>query len=230
MYVAYYIFIALGVQFAFGSTFGPYIAVILAGPVLFIVGYGVHQMLISRVTGTRTAQLEGEGQYAQLVLTLGISSSCRTAGKSSSARSCSPFVRALEQRVGDWPVMGRPRQHLHQQSACMAALLSIATIVVLALLINRTRLGKSLRAAADNPDAATSWDQCRSRPRIAFGLGSAITAVAGGLLATNYPFNPFVGLEYVIVMYAGVVLGGMGSIMGAFWGGMTIGSCSSCRR
>jgi len=47
--------------------------------------------------------------------------------------------------------------------------------------------------------------------------------VAGGLLATNNPFHPFVGLEYVIVMYAGVVLGGMGSIIGAFWGGMTIG-------
>ena len=59
--------------------------------------------------------------------------------------------------------------------------------------------------------------------RIAFALGSGITAIAGGLLATNYPFHPFVGVEYVIVMYAGVVLGGMGSIIGAFWGGMTIG-------
>ena len=38
MYAAYYIFISLGVQFAFGTTFGPYIAVVLAGPVLFIVG------------------------------------------------------------------------------------------------------------------------------------------------------------------------------------------------
>ncbi len=59
--------------------------------------------------------------------------------------------------------------------------------------------------------------------RIAFALGTGITAIAGGLLATNYPFHPFVGVEYVIVMYAGVVLGGMGSIIGAFWGGMTIG-------
>ena len=63
-------------------------------------------------------------------------------------------------------------------------------------------------------------DRCH---RIAFALGAAITALAGGLLATNYPFHPYIGLEYVIVMYAGVVLGGMGSIIGAFWGGMTIG-------
>ncbi len=47
--------------------------------------------------------------------------------------------------------------------------------------------------------------------------------MAGGLLTTNYPFHPFVGLEYVVLMYAGVVLGGIGSVIGAFWGGMAIG-------
>ena len=59
--------------------------------------------------------------------------------------------------------------------------------------------------------------------RIAFGIGTGVTAVAGGLVATYYPFQPYVGLEFVIIMYAGVVLGGMGSMLGAFWGGMTIG-------
>ena len=104
------------------------------------------------------------------------------------------------------------------------AVLSFATMTLLTLLITRSRLGKSLRAAADNPTAATYMgiDVDRAH-RIAFALGTGITAIAGGLLATNYPFHPFVGLEYVIVMYAGVVLGGMGSIIGAFWGGMTIG-------
>src|SRR5258708_19750414 len=59
--------------------------------------------------------------------------------------------------------------------------------------------------------------------RIGFALGTAITAVAGGLVATSYPFQPYVGFDFVIIMYAGVVLGGMGSILGAFWGGLTIG-------
>jgi branched-chain amino acid transport system permease protein len=54
-------------------------------------------------------------------------------------------------------------------------------------------------------------------------MGTGITAIAGGLVATYYPFQPYVGFDFVIIMYAGVVLGGMGSIMGAFWGGMTIG-------
>ena len=92
------------------------------------------------------------------------------------------------------------------------------------MLINRSRLGKSLRAAADNPEAATYMGiDVDFADRIAFALGVAITAIAGGLLAVNYPFHPYVGLEYVIIMYAGVVLGGLGSIIGPFWGGMTIG-------
>jgi branched-chain amino acid transport system permease protein len=59
--------------------------------------------------------------------------------------------------------------------------------------------------------------------RLAFAFGVAITAIGGGLLASSVSFQPYVGLEYVIVMYAGVVLGGLGSVAGAFLGGLTIG-------
>ena len=88
----------------------------------------------------------------------------------------------------------------------------------------RTRRGKILRAAADNPEAATYMgiDVGRSY-RLAFGLGAAITGVAGGLVASFLPFQPYTGIEFVMVMYAGVVLGGMGSVGGAFVGGLVIG-------
>ena len=59
--------------------------------------------------------------------------------------------------------------------------------------------------------------------RIAFGIGTAITAIAGGLVASTISFQPYVGIEFVVIMYAGVVLGGLGSTMGAFMGGMVIG-------
>ncbi|HUJ73282.1 MAG TPA: branched-chain amino acid ABC transporter permease, partial [bacterium] len=79
-------------------------------------------------------------------------------------------------------------------------------------------------AAADNVDAAIYMGVDVNRVyRLAFSIGIALTAVAGGLVAMYYPFQPYVGLEFVIIMYTGVVLGGMGSILGAFWGGMTIG-------
>ena len=50
-----------------------------------------------------------------------------------------------------------------------------------------------------------------------------VTAVAGGLIASYYPFQPYIGLDFVVIMYAGVVLGGLGSMIGAFWGGLMIG-------
>jgi len=110
------------------------------------------------------------------------------------------------------------------KSRAISAAISIVAIFVLTILMGRSRLGKALRAAADNPEAATYMGiDVDVAHRIAFALGVSVTAIAGGLLAVNYPFHPYVGLEYVIIMYAGVVLGGLGSIIGPFWGGMTIG-------
>ena len=101
---------------------------------------------------------------------------------------------------------------------------SIVVAVALYWLVNYSRLGKTLRAAADNAQAAIYMgiDVDRAH-RVAFGIGTGVTAIAGGLVATYNPFQPYIGLDFVIIMYAGVVLGGMGSILGAFWGGMTIG-------
>ena len=223
MYAVFYLFTAFGVQAVFGNTVGPFVAILLAGPVLAVFGYAVHLALISRVSGTRTSSLEGEGHYAQLILTLGIALVLQNGGLivfgsvlaslrtplSSSAWELGPFF--------DMSIFVN-------QARGVDAIVSLVTMILLTLLITRSRLGKSLRAAADNPTAATYMgiDVDRAH-RLAFGIGAGITAIAGGLVATYHPFQPYVGFEFVIIMYAGVVMGGMGSILGAFWGGMTIG-------
>lgn len=224
MYATYYFFAAFGVQVLFGSVFGPYVAAVLAGPVLFCAGYVVHKTLIGQVSGTR-AHVEGEGHFAQLILTLGISLVMQSAALIAFGSILVSVRTPLSSSAWELgPFWGEFVSVFVNKARGIAAFLSVATTVALALMIGRSRLGKSLRAAADNPEAATYMgidvDQAH---RVAFALGVAVTAIAGGLLATNYPFHPFVGLEYVIIMYAGVVLGGLGSIIGPFWGGMTIG-------
>ncbi len=223
MYAAFYLFTSLGVQAAFGATFGPFVAILLAGPVLAIFGYVIHLALISRVSGTRTAQLEGEGHYAQLILTLGIALILQNGGLmvfGSDLASIRTPLSSAAWELGPFFDMSV----FVNKARGVDAIIAIATIGALALFIARSRVGKSLRAAADNPMAATYMGIDVNRAhRVAFSLGSGVTAIAGGLLATNIPFHPFIGVDYVIVMYAGVVLGGMGSIIGAFWGGMTIG-------
>ena len=225
MYATYFLFVAFGVQPLFGSVFGPYVAAFLAAPILFVVGYLVHQFLISRVSGTRTAQLEGEGHHAQLILTLGIALILQNAGQmifGSSVVSVRTPLSSSAWIIG--PLWGDLIEIFVNKARAIAALVSLLVIAALVIVIGSTRLGRALRASADDPTAATYIGvDVDFAHRIAFALGISITALAGGLLAPNYPFHPFVGLEYVIIMYAGVVLGGLGSIVGAFWGGMTIG-------
>lgn len=225
MYFAFYAFTVFGVQAAFGGVVGPYVAILISAPVLFAFGYAIHKALISRVVGARTAELEGEGHYAQLVLTLGIALILQNGSMmlfGSVLQSIRTPLSSVAWELG--PLWGDFVSIFVNKSRVVSALFSVATILVVWVVITRSRLGKALRASADNPDASTYMgiDVDHSH-RIAFALGTTITGVAGGLLATNYPFHPFVGLEYVIIMYAGVVLGGIGSIIGAFWGGMTIG-------
>lgn len=224
MYVAFHLFALLGLQMVFGTAAGPFIAALLAGPVLFLFGYIAQRFLISRVTGTRIGSLEGEGHYAQLILTLGLSLILQSGGQIlfgsvpvSIPSDISSTAWELEMAGGDIVVF-------INQARAVGALIAIAVVALLVLFIGRSRLGKSMRAAADNVQAALymGLDVDRAH-RITFGLGIGVTAVAGGLLASSYPFTPYVGLEYVIIMYAGVVLGGLGSTLGAFWGGLLIG-------
>jgi branched-chain amino acid transport system permease protein len=225
MYVAFYAFGLFGVHMAYGEIIGPYVAALLAGPVIFLAGVILHKLLISRVTGIRGSMLESEGHYAQLILTLGVALILHNGGLylfGSTPVAISTPLASTAWEVG--PFYEDLISVFVNQGQTVAAVIAVATVLGFVLLMDRSRLGKSLRAAADNPEAAVYMgiDVDRAH-RLAFGFGVAVTAIGGGLLASGVLFQPYIGLEYVIVMYAGVVLGGLGSVSGAFFGGLTIG-------
>lgn len=223
MYAAYFAFVHLGIQAAFGVYAGPYVAALLAAPALYIFGWAVHRLLIRQVTGIRTASMEAEGHYAQLILTLGIALILQNGAMILFGSELISVRTPLSSAAWFIP-LGDVMAVFLNKARIVSAAISVLVIAALWFFIQKTTLGKSLRAAADNPEASIYMGIDVERAhRVAFALGTAITALAGGLLATNYPFHPFVGLEYVIIMYAGVVLGGIGSVLGAFWGGMAIG-------
>ncbi|MEI6113148.1 MAG: branched-chain amino acid ABC transporter permease [Burkholderiales bacterium] len=225
MYAAYYLFTLFGMHLLLGPTFAPYIAALAAGPVIYLLGIVIHKYLISKVTGVRGSFLEADGHYAQLILTLGIALIMQNGGLylfGSSPVTIQTPLSSSAWEVG--PLVGDTLSMFVNQGQAIAACIAIAVVLVFVLVMARSRMGKSLRAAADNPEAAIYMGIDVDRAyRIAFGFGVAITAIGGGLLASSYPFQPYVGIDYVIVMYAGVVLGGMGSVGGAFFGGMVIG-------
>ncbi|MGD9880377.1 MAG: branched-chain amino acid ABC transporter permease [Reyranella sp.] len=225
MYCAYYLFGIVGIGQFFGADLGSILAALAAGPIMYLVGLLLHRLLIRQVTGVKVASLEGEGHYAQLILTLGLALILSNGGLllfGSTPVSIKTSLSSSAWELG--PLFGTNISVFLNKARGVALIIALAVAIGLYLFINRSHVGKSLRAAADNPEAATYMGiDVDKAHRVAFGVGTAITAVAGGLVATYYPFQPYVGLEFVIVMYAGVVLGGLGSIVGAFWGGMIIG-------
>jgi branched-chain amino acid transport system permease protein len=225
MYLTMYAVGGLGLMEWLGPVFGTVVAAVLAGMVLFIVGVLLHRYLLARVTGTRAAGSASDGHFPQLILTLGLALIISNAGLivfGSSPQSIRTPLASSAWEIG--PLAGDLLSVFVNKARLLAGAISALVAFALYLFVSKSRVGKTLRAAADNTDAATYMGVRVDRAHsIAFGLGCAVTGVAGGMLATYYPFQPYVGVEFVTIMYAGVVLGGLGSIVGAFWGGLFIG-------
>jgi branched-chain amino acid transport system permease protein len=219
----YFTLYVVGVFAFIGPAGAPIAAALCAGPVLFAGGWLLHRLLIARVTGTRAAF--GDAGQAQLILTLGVALILENGGLIAFGSTPQAVRTPLSWSAWQIPLLYSASSVLFVNKArAVACLVSLLIGAALYWFIGSTRLGKSLRAAADNPEAAIYMGVPVDRAYgIAFGIGTGITAIAGGLIASYYPFQPYVGFDFVIIMYTGVVLGGMGSILGAFWGGVTIG-------
>ena len=90
--------------------------------------------------------------------------------------------------------------------------------------IEKTRLGAYLRAATENPTLVGAFGV--NVPRmitLTYGFGVALAALAGVLAAPIYSVNPNMGADLIIVVFAVVVIGGMGSILGAILTGFGLG-------
>jgi branched-chain amino acid transport system permease protein len=90
--------------------------------------------------------------------------------------------------------------------------------------IERTRLGAYLRAATENPTLVRAFGI--NVPRmitLTYGFGVALAAFAGVMAAPIYQVNPLMGADLIIVVFAVVVIGGMGSIMGSIITGFALG-------
>ena len=90
--------------------------------------------------------------------------------------------------------------------------------------IERTRLGSYLRAATENPALVQAFGI--NVPRmitLTYGFGVALAAFAGVMAAPIYQVSPQMGADLIIVVFAVVVIGGMGSIMGSIVTGFALG-------
>ena len=211
MYVAFFTVALLGGVGTLGPIVTPFLGAFVAAVLVAVLGWITHRIFLSRIAGENS-------QDSQIIMTLGIALILQNGGLL--IFGADPLTIRTPLSAQAW-VVGFL---FFNKAKTIASLAAVLMTIALYLFMSRTLTGKSLRAAADNPIAATYMGINVNRAhRIGFSIGIGITAAAGGLIATYHPFQPYIGLDFLIIMYASVVLGGLGSITGAFWGGLIIG-------
>ena len=107
----------------------------------------------------------------------------------------------------------------------------IFTLVIMAamyVVLNRTKVGLAIRAAAQEPVAASLYGISVGRVSlIVMGIGCALAAMAGSIMAPVYSVNPFMGRIPMIMSLLAIVIGGLGSLTGAIVGGIILGLLNS---
>ncbi|MCQ2005924.1 branched-chain amino acid ABC transporter permease [Rhizobium sp. NRK18] len=105
-----------------------------------------------------------------------------------------------------------------------AIVFSIVVCLAVWFVIERTRIGAMLRAGTENPDLVKAFGiNVPLMVTLTFGFGTGLAGLAGVLAAPIYSVSPLMGADLIIVIFAVVVIGGMGSIMGAVVSGFALG-------
>jgi branched-chain amino acid transport system permease protein len=101
---------------------------------------------------------------------------------------------------------------------------AVIAFIAMHLLLTRTTLGRAFRAAADDFEIVETLGFNRRRIySAAMGLAIALSALAGLLLAMRSSFSPYAGVERLLISFEVVIVGGLGSLPGCFFGGLFIG-------
>lgn len=200
MYITFFVVTAGGLN--------PYVAVLVALPALFLLGVVLERGIIRFSYG----QLEAN----QLVLTAAISLMLQNFALLLFSPTARSAVTTYD-LVPLGPVFVNKAQVIGFGVA-------LAATAALTLLLRLTEVGRALRATVGDPEMATMLGVNVVRIRtIAFGLSAALSAVAGVVLATYYPMAPTVGVNFLVVAFVAMVMGGLTSIGGAFTASLLVG-------
>lgn len=202
MYVSYLAFTLAGID--------PYLSLPLTVIVLFAVGALIQWGLIQRILSAHILM--------QILLLLGVSmlmvGIIQFVFTATPKAIFLPYSSAGLRFAG--LVLNLPRM--------VAFVASLVIAIGLYFFLKKTKLGKAIRACSQSREAAALMGiNVNLIYVLTFGIGAAVTGVAGTLLTPSYPMTPTAGSLFSVTAFVVVVLGGMGNFMGAFFGGLIIG-------
>ncbi len=202
------------------TTFGvnPLVSLIICGPAGFIIGYVLYRTLFTRLRNLSPtpSAYEGSSLLASFGLLFIVQNIALTVWGSD--------IRGYSYLA--FPVnLGGAR---FEANRLVALAFAIAISLAFYLFLAHTRLGKAIRAAAQDPVAAGLMGiNINQVLALCFGLGVLMAGLAGLLLSMCYPVYATMGLGYTVIAIIVIALGGLGSIIGSFIGGFLLGLIGS---
>lgn len=206
MYLTWFIFAKLGLD--------PYVSLIFTMPLLFLWGAILQKTIINRVLGALPQN--------QILLTIGL-------GLIMSNTMMLIFTSDYQILTTSYSSSSFSLGGISISQPLLYSFLVTAVITALLFwFLQTTDTGQAIRATAQDRDAAQLMGiNVRWMSVLAFGLGTALAGTAGALLAPTYYIFPQVGGPFTLKAFVVVVLGGMGSVVGATVGGILIGVTES---
>jgi branched-chain amino acid transport system permease protein len=207
-----FIMLAMFGAFWLNATWGidPYVSIIIVAPAIFVLGLLTERVVVKPILHAPHAM--------QIFATFGVSVLLQNLALTlwgPDYRSVQTAYATASYVVGGVAISA---------TALYAFIVALVMAGALLAFLHRTRDGRALRALVQNRYAAALMGVNTDRlNRIAFGAGVACAAVAGCILTPIYYTFPTVGIDLIIIAFVVVVLGGMGSIVGALVGGLIIG-------
>jgi len=215
-------FIMLGAfaTFSLYTVFGisPLVSLVICGPALFIIGFLIHRTLFQylRKTSESIDIFEGNSLLASFGLLFII--------QNVALLIWSADIRKYSYLASPVNLFGA----IFAANRLVALLFAVILSLAFYIFLTRTRLGKAIRSAAQEPATAQMMGVNINRVlAICFGLGALMAGFAGPLISMMYEVQPVMGLQYTIIAIIVVVLGGLGSITGSLIGGFILGLIGS---
>jgi branched-chain amino acid transport system permease protein len=215
-------FIMLGAfaTYSLYTLFGinPLVSLAIGGPILFIIGFLIHNTLFQylRSSSESMEAFEGRSLLASFGLLFII--------QNLALLSWGPEIKGYTYLAEPVNIFGS----IFAANRLVALLFAVAIGLTFYLFLVRTRLGKAIRAAAQDPETAQLMGVNIHRVLgLCFGLGALLAGLAGSLISMMFEITPHMGLPYTVIALIVVVLGGLGSIPGSFIGGLILGLIGS---
>ncbi|HUH08891.1 MAG TPA: hypothetical protein VML96_13915 [Egibacteraceae bacterium] len=201
---AYFFNVTLGMHF------------LIAAPLAIIIG-GLTGAALDRGLW-RPLRGRGTGLIAMLVVSIGLSILWRYAMLYQFGGRTRPYAQyAIQRAVPIGPVQIAPKDML-------AIFISLAVLVGIGLMLQKTKIGKAMRAVSDNRDLAESSGINVERViMVVWMVGGALAALGGILHGLGTQVSWQMGFQLLLLMFAGVILGGLGTAYGALVGSLIVG-------